>query len=315
MPLSPIIEFMVSKEASFPAPSEKEKLDKAIKRFKNILIQHPQRNDINEIRFGLADMLVGRNEKGDYVAALKFYDEILEKGAPPYLRARALIGKAELSVPIPKEEEKNNAIEMCHKAEELLDKDLDDFFGAKVFMVEADLLLSRDKGDDHARAYKICEKLAKNKGTNSYFKARAFLCQAELILYHFPQKIKDGIKFCQQSLKLLGERKSDYFYLKSKIILAELLTRRSKKEDFKTAQELCREVIRSQETFTDLLARAKLLLAELSRNPKALELYKEIMEMEVVDPYIIEKTKTALNNLKEKLALPKPARLKKKPCL
>lgn len=315
MPLSPIIEFMVSKETSFPAPSEKEKLDKAIRRFKNILLQHPQRSDINEIRFGLADMLVGRNEKNDYAAALKFYEEILEKGAPPYLRARALIGKAELSVPIPKEEEKNIAIEMCHKAEELLDKDMDDFFGAKVFMVEADLLLSRDKGDDHARAYKICEKLIKNKGTNLYFKARALLCQAELILYHFPQKIKDAIKFCQQCLKLLEERKIDYFYLKGKIILAELLTRRAKKDDFKTAQDLCREVIRSQETFTDLLARAKLLLAELSRNPKALELYKEIMEMEVVDPYIIAKTKTALNNLKEKLASPKPARLKKKPTL
>lgn len=301
MPLSPIIEFMVSKEASFPAPSEKEKLDKAINRFKNIIRQYPQRNDIGEIRFGLADMLVGRNEKNDYAEALKLYNEILEKGAPPYLRARALIGKAELSVPIPKEEARDAAIEICHKAEELLDKDLNEFFGAKVFMVEADLLMSRDKGDDHAKAYKICEKIVKSKGANWYFKARAYLCQAELILYHFPQKIKDAIKFCQQCLKLLGERKSDYFYLKSKIILAELITRRAKKEDFKTAQTLCREVILSHETFTDLSARAKLLLAELSRNPKALELYKEIMEMEVVDPYIIAKTKTALNNFKEKI--------------
>ena len=74
--LSPIIEFIVEKEHSFPAPSEKEKLERAIKRYQLVLTRYPQRLDIGEIKFGLADMYVGRGSEGDYDRAQRLYNDI-----------------------------------------------------------------------------------------------------------------------------------------------------------------------------------------------------------------------------------------------
>ena len=58
----------MEKEHSFPAPSEKEKLERAIKRYSLVLSRYPQRLDIGEIKFGLADMYIGRGGDGEHRA-------------------------------------------------------------------------------------------------------------------------------------------------------------------------------------------------------------------------------------------------------
>ncbi|NQT30291.1 MAG: hypothetical protein HQ596_06945 [Candidatus Saganbacteria bacterium] len=298
--LSPIMDYVVQKEYGFPAPSEREKLGKALKRYQYILGQYPNRADIGEIKFGMADMLVGRGEGGDYKNALRLYNNILEAGASPYLTARTKLGKAELYVPAGKIKEIADALELCESAAKNLGKDLSNFFVAKVIIVEADLRMTRDATGDHARTFKLFEKLIKNKKAHWYFRARAALGIAELILYHKPNKVGEGIKSCQEALKLLKERTNDYFFFKTKVILAELNIRRGKKDDFARAQRLCKEVATAKNPFSDLANRAKLDLAEISKNPKAKKLYAEVMESEALDPYLIAKAKEIEKTLMQK---------------
>ena len=101
--LSPIMHYVVDKEVGFPIPSEKEKINKALRRYRYILSQHPKRSDAPEIMFGIADLLVGRGNPGDHAEATNLYDHILLRNPPEYLKARALIGKAELLIGTPQE--------------------------------------------------------------------------------------------------------------------------------------------------------------------------------------------------------------------
>ncbi|MBU0687013.1 MAG: hypothetical protein KKB81_04110 [Candidatus Margulisbacteria bacterium] len=298
--LSPIMEYVAGKQDTYPAPAAKEKLTKAIERYRKVLRDHPNRTDIGEIKFGLADLLVGRNAPGDYKKAMEFYNAILLTSGSLYLRARVLIGKAELMVSSGNKEEQTDALSLCETAKKTLKSDLTDFFAAKAFIIEADLRMSRDEKGDHAQASKFFEKVSNNKKAHWYFRARGFLGRAELILYHFPNKVNDGIKFCGQAAQLLEERPSDYFSLKTKVIEAELRIRRAKKDDFKKAERFCIAVARSKTEYSDLVARAKLTLAEISKHPKAEKLYKEVLEMEGLDPYIINKVKEAEKNLQKK---------------
>ena len=63
--LSPVMSYIVDKEIGFPIPSEKEKINRLLRRYRNILSQHPNRSDTPEIMFGIADLLVGRGELGE----------------------------------------------------------------------------------------------------------------------------------------------------------------------------------------------------------------------------------------------------------
>ena len=298
--LSPIMEYVAGKGAVFPAPHAKEKLTKAIERYRKILQNYPNRADVGEIKFGMADLLVGRNSPGDYKKAMELYNNVLLTTGSIYLRARTLVGKAELMVASANKEELTDALSLCESAIKTLKADLADFFTSKVFIVEADLRMSRDEKGDHAKADKLYEKLIKNKKAHWYFRARSFLGRAELVLYHSARKINDGIKFCEQALKILEERPGDYFLLKTKVIEAELRIRRAKRDDLKKAEKLCTSIAKSKTEYTDLVARAKLTLAEISKHPKAHKLYKEVLEMDGLDPYIINKVKEAEKNLKKK---------------
>ena len=131
--LSPIMSFIVDKEIGFPVPSEKERINKALKRYRYLLSQHPKRTDAPEIMFGIADLLVGRGEAGDHAEAVKLYDQILLRAIPDYLKARALIGKAELMIGIP--QEFGNAISMSEKSRRILGSDVSEFFAAKTYIV------------------------------------------------------------------------------------------------------------------------------------------------------------------------------------
>lgn len=290
--ISPIMSFIVDRESGFPAPSEREKINKALEKYRGILRKYPQRADSGEIKFGMADLLVGRNDPGDYEKAHSQYEDILKNYFSPYLRARAQVGKAELLVPGIKKEAINDALQLCETARRNLGKvDISDFFVAKTFIIEADLRLVRDEPGDHKKALGIHEKLIKNRKTHWYFRARAQLGKAELVLYHYPKKLTEGLALCEKAANLLRERKGDYFNQKTKLIEGELLLRRGKREDFKKAEALFKTLVEEAHPYNDLLARGRLDLAEISRSPAARKYLKEVEEMEGLDPYILDKVK------------------------
>src|SRR3989339_1324626 len=148
--LSPIMSFIVDKEVGFPIPSEKERINKALKRYRKIMEKNPTRSDTPEIMFGVADLLVGRNEPGDYAEAFKLYDFIMLRHPPDYLKSRALVGKAELMMS--SREELGNAVSLCEQARKLLGGDMSDFFAAKTLVVEAELRFVRKEKGDWAKA-------------------------------------------------------------------------------------------------------------------------------------------------------------------
>src|SRR3989344_410522 len=244
--LSPVMSYIVDKEVGFPIPSEKEKINRLLRRYRNILSQHSRRSDAPEIMFGIADLLVGRGELGDHAEAMKIYDQILLRNPPEYLKARALIGKAELR------------------------------------------LARRDKGD-WARALELINAVVKEKNAHWYFRGRALLSKSEIILYRNPDDLAPALKTVDFSLKEMASRPDDYFTNKGKIVKAEILTRRVKKGDFQKAEKLLTEVIKMSLNYRDLIARAKLDLADIAAHPKAQKLLKEVHEMEGLDPYLIEK--------------------------
>jgi tetratricopeptide (TPR) repeat protein len=296
--LSPVMSYIVDKEIGFPIPSEKEKINKALRRYRHILSQHPNRTDTPEIMFGIADLLVGRNDPGDYAEAAKIYDQILLRNPPEYLKARALIGKAELLIGTP--QEFGNAISFCEKARQILGKDVSEFFAAKTFIVEAELRLARRDKGDWAKALELINQVVKEKRAHWYFRGRALLSKAEIILYRNPEELGPALKFVDFSLKELASRPDDYFANKGKIVKAEILTRRTYKGDFAKAEKLLTEVLKMPFAYKDLLARAKLGLADVVSHPKAARLLKEVHEMEGLDPYLIEKASLIEQALKER---------------
>lgn len=290
--------YVVDKEIGFPIPSEKEKINRALKRYRRILAQHPQRSDTPEIMFGIADLLVGRSDPGDYAEAMKIYDQILLRAPHEYLRARALVGKAELLIGDPSEFD--NAISLCEKARQILDSNVSEFFSAKTFMIEAELRLARKAPEDWKKALKLTKKVIQEKKAHWYFRGRALLSQAEITFYQPHPPLGAVLKILRSSHALLKPRADDYFTNKGKILEAEVLIRRAKKIDFERAEKALLEVLKIPFAYKELIARAKLDLAEISRHPQAQKLLKEVGQMEGLDPYLIEKSRLVAQSLKER---------------
>jgi tetratricopeptide (TPR) repeat protein len=285
--LSPVISYIVDKEIGFPIPSEKEKINKALKRYRGILSQHPKRTDAPEIMFGIADLLVGRGDAGDHAEAAKIYDQILLRNPPDFLKARALIGKAELMIGVPSES--GNAISLSEKARQILGNKVSEFFAAKTYIVEAELRLARRDKGDWASALELISRVVKEKDAHWYFRGRALLSKAEIILYRNPDDLGSALKLVDFSLRELSSRPDDYFTNKGKVVKAEILARRAKKGDFIKAEKILTEVLKIPSAYQDLIARAKIDLADIVSHPKAARLLKEVHQMEGLDPYLIEK--------------------------
>jgi len=298
MILSPIMSFIVDREMGFPAPSERDKINKVLKRYRYILSKNPHRSDTPELMFGIADLLVGRNSPGDYREAEMLYDQILMRHIPESLRARALVGKAELLIGNP--EEFDNAISLCERARKISGKDFSDFFLAKTFVVEAELLLSRNKNNDWKNAVKLVNRLSKSKAAHWYFKGRGLLTKTEITLYQNPKNLNAALKVCDKALKELKSREDDYFINKGKLLKAEILIRRAKKIDLDRAEKLLGQVLQQGRAFSDLVARAKLNLADIVHHPKAFKLLKEVSEMDGLDPYLLEKAKIIEKAVRDK---------------
>jgi len=222
----------------------------------------------------------------------------LLRNPPEYLKARALIGKAELMIGAPKEF--GNAISLCEKARQILGKDVSDFFAAKTIIVEAELRLARRDKGDWAAALGLISGVVKEKDAHWYFRGRALLSKAEIMLYRNPGDLGAPLKLVDFSLKELAARPDDYFTNKGKAVKAEILTRRAKKGDFERAEKLLTEVLTMPFAYKGLIARAKLDLADVVSHPKAAKLLKEVHEMEGLDPYLIEKARLIEATLKQK---------------
>jgi len=296
--LSPIMSYIVDKEIGFPVPSEKEKINKALKRYRFLLSKHPKRADAPEIMFGIADLLVGRNGPGDYAEATKIFDQILLRSVPEYLKARALIGKADLLIGI--REELTNGISLCEKARKILGADMSDFFAAKTYIVEAELRFVRKEKGDWAKALNLINHVIKEKQAHWYFRGRALLSKAEIIIFRDPDEFTQAIKLCDFALKELKSRPDDYFAHKGRVLKAEILSSRAKSYDFQKAEKLLTEVIKMPFDYSDLIARAKLDLANIATHPRASKLLKQVNEMEGLDPYLIEKVGLIQETLKNK---------------
>jgi tetratricopeptide (TPR) repeat protein len=289
---------VVDKEIGFPIPSERERIDRALRRYRRIIFQHPQRADIPEIMFGIADLLVGRGEKGDYQEASSLYDQILHRNPHEYLKARALIGQAELM--IGDRSKFDEAISFCDKARLIIGKDVSDFFAAKTLVVEAELLLARREKGDWARALELINRVVKEKDAHWYFRGRALLSKAEIILYRNPNDLRSALKLVDFSLKELASRPEDYFANKGNVIKSEILIQRAHKGDFAKAEKVLHLVLKKGLTYKDLVARARLNLAQIVSHPKASKLLKEFHQMEGLDPYLTDKARLIEENFRKR---------------
>jgi hypothetical protein len=290
--MSPIMSFIVDREPSYPSPSEKVKLNKVIGRYHLLLKTIAWRYDIGEIKFGLADLLVGRNEPGDYKEAIRLYDEILKGVTSPFLRARALAGKAELMITSEKESEIEQAVALAKSASQIIKKEIgpNDFFYQKAQVVEAELLTKIGGNHNLKIASKVYDGVIKSEKSNAYFKARAMVGMSELKTYTAPVKeLKKYAEYCHNAQILLAERPSDYFMVKARVVEAEVLTRMDPKRNVNKIIALCNQVVAAKTADMQLVLRAKLDKADVSKRENALKLIKEVRASKELPGYLAEK--------------------------
>lgn len=106
-----------------------------------------------------AELLVKKGQKSDIKSAEKLFSKLIkDKKAPPYFRARALVGKAELALYFGIDSI-SNAIKMCEECINLLiDRPLD-YFAVKAKVIEAELLARRGAPTDLQKAEQLCQKI------------------------------------------------------------------------------------------------------------------------------------------------------------
>lgn len=288
--LSPIMKKVVEEEESYPSPSAKTKINKAIGRYKLLSKAQKWKEHMDDIKFALSDLLVARGEAEDYKEALSYYNFIIAKTKNQMLKGRSMIGKAELAISGVAKMSEDDAVKLCKQGYSLLKGKPDDFFVAKGIAVEAELLVKKGGSSEIKNASGLFGKLIANKKSHPYFRARAMVGKAELALYFGVDSVSNGIKMCEEALAVFSERPLDYFAVKSRVVEAELLARRGSPSDLEKAENLCQKVIISP-VHKDLAARAKLVLAEISKKEKAQRLFEEVLEQDGLDPYLIEKAK------------------------
>ncbi|MFA5097000.1 MAG: hypothetical protein WC490_00010 [Candidatus Margulisiibacteriota bacterium] len=298
--MSPLMKKVVEEGSSYPSPSEKVKVSKAIGRYKLMEAVDKWKSNLDDIRFAIADLLLSKATEQDYREALGYYNLIIKRTKNKVLKARAEIGRAELALMGIDRIGLDAAIKLCKDGAKLLRQNLSDFFVSKAVAVEAELLVKKGGKAAIRQASKLFSKIIGKRNASSYFRARSMVGKAELILYFGTDVLSKGIKLCDEAIKLLMQRPSDYFNLKARLIKAELLLRRGSSSDLLKAEDLCESVISSSLSHKDLIARAKLVLAELSKKERAKVLFEDVLSEENVDPYIIEKAKQIQKAVKER---------------
>ena len=156
--LSPILSHIV--QTSIAAVGEKEKLNRLINKYRKMLRFVTGGLNMSEIKFGLADLLITRDDPGDWKEAKSHYDFVLEYAAYGYLRSAAMIGMAELAIRSDEKKDIDKAIEQSQKAYKHLLSLVgpNDFYSIKCLVVEAELRVKRKNEDDFEAAAKVFEK-------------------------------------------------------------------------------------------------------------------------------------------------------------
>lgn len=298
--LSPILSHLV--QTTIAAVGAKEKLNRLINKYRKMLRYVMGGMNVSEVRFGLADLLITRDDPGDWKEAKTHYDYVLEKAAYGYLRSAAMIGKAELAIRSDDKKELDEAIDYAKRGFNVLLSLVgkSDFYSIKSLVVEAELLLKRSGPGDEKEALKLFEKALKDEMADPYFRARAIVNKEERILYSGKFDINKEIQLCHTAIELLKERPHDYFAVKARLLQGEFISKRMARYDKSRATGIFMGVMGTKEADPDLQSRARLNLAEISELKKAKILIKEVLSAKNVDGYLVEKAKRLQKELKAK---------------
>ena len=298
--LSPILSHLV--QTTIAAVGEKEKLNRIINKYRKMLRFVTGGLNISEVKFGLADLLITRDEENDWNEAESHYSFVLQHAPYGYLRSAAMIGKAELSV----REDDAKAIEEAISLAQRAYKNLlalvgpSDFYSMKCLVVEAELRLKRNGPADRKAALKLFEKIYSDVMADSYFRGRSMVGHAELMLYDKKKDVNKEIQLCLGAIDLLNDKSNDYFTVKAKIIQGEYIVQRMAHYDKSRAIGIFMGVISNKSADVDLVARAKLNLADLHEKPKAMALVKEVLAGKVADQFLIDRAKNMKKVLESK---------------
>lgn len=299
--LSPILSHLV--KTTIAAVGEKEKLNRLINKYRKMLRYVEGGINTAEIRFGLADLLITRDDPGDWSEAKTHYDFVLEHAPYGYLRSAAMIGKAELSIRASQKKDIDSAIEIAQRAYKNLLSLVgpSDFYSIKSLVVEAELKLRRGVDQDKTFAKKLFEKAFTDTMADPYFRGRAIVGYSEMMLYDPKKKdVNKIIQLCHDAIDLLEEKPDDYFSIKARLLQGEFINQRQAHYDKSRATGIFMGIIGNKNADIDLVSRAKLDLADISDKPKAVKLIKEVLSIKNLDPYLIKRAKQIESSLKGK---------------
>jgi len=290
----------------FPSPSNPEEIEYQLDCVKDFLGSPKEGSQRPGALLKMADLLVGRNEAGDYLEASKVYDEALSSSLPAdEYNVKAQIGKAELALPLSTNpSDARKAIEVCKKAAAALKGKPSDFFLAKALAVQAELLLKLGGEKERQEALALYEEMISKPTTNMYFRLRGVVGVIDLLGTYYKAQLSAKydryIVALQEAVESLGEnRPNDYFRIKGLILLSELMLIKDKDALGENAKRLLLEVINNEAASDDLRARASLSLAEVSSSSLAKSLLKGIRKMDGIDPYLLRRATAIETALKE----------------
>lgn len=298
--LSPILSHIV--QSTFSTAGEKDKLDRLINKYRRMLKLVTGGYNTSEIRFGLADLLITRDDPSDWGEAKTHYEFVIQNAPYGYIRSASMVGLAELAMKSTDKKRLNEAVEYTQRAHKGLVALVgqNDFYTIKCMVVEAELRLKRgDKGDERA-ALSLFEKVFENDVADPYFRARAIVNHSEMLLYKKGTDFNRQIQLCHKAIDLLKERPNDYFAIKARLLQGEFISRRLANYDKSRSTGIFMGIIGNKNADPDLATRAKLDLAEISDKPKALKLIKEVKKLKIIDPYLLEKAKIVEQFIKAK---------------
>ncbi|MCX5749385.1 MAG: hypothetical protein NTZ10_03995 [Candidatus Saganbacteria bacterium] len=298
--LSPILSHLV--KTTISAVGEKEKLNRFINKYRKMLRYVEGGINISEIRFGLADLLITRDDQSDWSEAKTHYDFVLEHAPYGYLRFAAMIGKAELAIRASQNKELDSAIELAQRSLKNLNSLVgpSDFYSTKCLVVEAELLIKRGAERDKTNAKKLFEKAYNDSMADHYFRGRAIVGRSEIMLYEKKKDVNKEIQLCHDAIDLLEEKSDDYFAIKAKLLQGEFIAQRMAHYDKSRATGIFMGIIGNKNADADLVCRAKLNLAEISDRAKALKLIKEVLSVKPLDPYLSSRAKSLGKAVKAK---------------
>lgn len=297
--LSPILSHIV--QTSIAAVGEKERLNRLINKYRKMLRFVSGGLNISEVRFGLADLLITRDDENDWNEAKSHYDFVLENAPYGYLRSAAMIGEAELAIRSQEKKEIDRAVELAQKAfKNLLGLvGPNDFYSIKCLVVESELRVKRKGKGDIEAAVKLFEKAHKDELADPYFRARAMVGYSEIFLYAKDKNINKQIHLLHEAIELLEEHPADYFCIKAKLIQGEYIMQRMASYDKSRATGILMGIIGNKNADNELRLLAKLDLAEISTPEKAVKIINEVMSISNLDPHIKQKAeliKDSINN-------------------